>query len=82
MHVRERLHRLIDVLPDDELERMERVLVGETNGSNGTTLADAPYDDEPLTPEDVAALSEARADIAAGRVVSHEEARHRLLGSS
>ncbi len=41
-------------------------------------LAEAPIDDEPLTPEDVAALDEAYEDIAAGRVFSDEELWRRL----
>jgi predicted transcriptional regulator len=37
------------------------------------TLLNAPFDDEPWTAEDEAALEEAREDVRAGRVVSHEE---------
>ena len=35
---------------------------------------DAPLDNEPFTEEDEAALAEARADLAAGRTVSLDEA--------
>lgn len=35
---------------------------------------DAPLDDEPVTAEEEAAMAEARADLAAGRTVSLEEA--------
>lgn len=35
---------------------------------------DAPLDDEPVAPEEQAAITEAEADIAAGRTVSLEEA--------
>ncbi len=35
---------------------------------------DAPLDDEPVTPEEEAAIAEAQADLAAGRTVSLEEA--------
>lgn len=35
---------------------------------------DAPLDDEPVTPEEEAAIAEARADIDAGRTVSLDEA--------
>ena len=42
-------------------------------------LVETPYEDEPLTKEDKAALDEAWDDLATGRVVSHEEARERLL---
>lgn len=81
MHVRERLHRLIDQLTETELNHIERVL-GDGQPDLGTaTLAEATEDDEPVTPEDEAALAEAYADVAAGRVVSHDDARRRLLGA-
>lgn len=38
-------------------------------------LDNAPLDDEPVTPEDEAAIAEAEADIAAGRLTSAEEMR-------
>jgi hypothetical protein len=43
-------------------------------------LAEARLDDEPLTPEEEAALEEARASVARGEVVSYEEVRRRFLG--
>ena len=39
---------------------------------------DAPWDDEPLTPDDKKAIAEANADYATGRVVSQEELRQEL----
>jgi predicted transcriptional regulator len=39
----------------------------------------APPDDEPVTPEDEAALEEALADVREGRTVSHDEVRRRRL---
>ncbi len=39
---------------------------------------DAPFDDEPVTAEEEAAMAEARADLAAGRTVSLEEAMREL----
>lgn len=39
---------------------------------------DAPWDDEPLTPDDKEAIAEANADYAAGRVVSQEDLRKEL----
>jgi hypothetical protein len=41
-------------------------------------LALAPMDDEPVTPEEAEALGVARADSAAGRVVSHDDLRREL----
>jgi DNA-directed RNA polymerase specialized sigma24 family protein len=43
-------------------------------------LREAPLDDEPLTDEDLAALEEARKDVAQGRLISHDEVRRRFLG--
>jgi hypothetical protein len=43
------------------------------------SIEDAPVDDEPLTADDEQALAEAERDLAEGRVVSHAEARRRLL---
>lgn len=43
------------------------------------TCALAPYDDESLTPDDLASLQRAREDAAAGRVVSDEELRRQLF---
>lgn len=80
---RERLHRLIDQVPDGELDAIERLLADRRpTATSFPAFADAPEDDEPVTPEDEAALAEAYADVAAGRVVPHDEARRRLLGRS
>lgn len=80
--VRERIHRLVDQLVDAELPAIESLLVERRAATDPVlqALANAPDDDEPLTDEEIAALDEAYADIAAGRVVSHAEARRRLSG--
>ena len=86
MTQRERLHALIDTLPDGELPVALRFL--ESLDKEGApagglwSLENAPLDDEPLTPEEEQALAEAERDLAAGLVVSHAEARRRLLGES
>lgn len=61
MTVRERLHELVDQLPDAELHTAERFLdflraAGEYSLTR--TLDNAPYDDEPLTDDDTAAIVE------------------------
>ncbi len=81
MVTKEILHRVIDTLPDSELEAAARLLAGL--GIDDPVLRAvlaAPIDDEPETLEEAAAVQQARDDLAAGRVVSHEEARRRLLG--
>jgi hypothetical protein len=80
--VRDRIHRLVDQLPEAELPEIESLLVERRANADPVlrALANAPGDDEALTAEEAPSLEEAYADIAAGRVVSHEEARRRPLG--
>jgi predicted transcriptional regulator len=67
---RELLHELVDELPENQLAAAARYLE--------QLRANAPYDDEPLTEEELAAIDEGFADIAAGRVYSTDEVRRRL----
>jgi predicted transcriptional regulator len=69
MATKEALRRLIDEMPDEEAERLLHTL----GDPIARALAPAPVDDEPLTPEDVAAIEEGIADIEAGRVVRDEQ---------
>ncbi len=79
METREHLHTLVDTLPDAELHVALRFL--EFLGNERLwSLADAPFDDEPLSANEEHALAEAEEDLVHGRVVSHAEARRRLLG--
>jgi hypothetical protein len=41
-------------------------------------LLDAPEDDEPVTPEEEAALEESHREVAAGKVISHAELKRKL----
>ncbi len=77
---RERVHLLIDQLSEHELTTAERVLteLRQENDPVSRALANAPIDDEPLTPEEEAALAEGYADLAAGRTVSDDELWRRL----
>jgi hypothetical protein len=79
MAPRDNLHRLVDTLPESELERAERVLeaLRQVAEPFSRPLEDAALDDEPETPEEREAVEEARSDVAAGRVISHEEAKRR-----
>ncbi len=56
MASREDLHRLVDALPEDRLA--------------WAALDLAPYDEEPVTVEDRAAMAEAEADWREGRTVA------------
>lgn len=77
---RDRLLRLIHLLPEREIATVEAFLRERLEETDPLTraLADAPEDDEPLTAEDEAALEEAYADIAAGRVYPADEVWKRL----
>lgn len=70
---------MVDTLPESEIERAERVLEALRLVAEPPyrPLEDAPLDDETETPEERAAVAEARGDVAAGRVISHQEARRR-----
>ena len=82
MTARERIYRLVDMLPDAELETAGRVLAGlsalSLAGSAAATLANAPLDDEPVTAGEAAAIEEGERDLERGRVVDANEVRTRL----
>ena len=79
MATKETLHRLIDELPDDEVDEAERYLRAlQIEDPVLRSLELAPIDDEPPTPGDEAALAEARADLARGNVHTLEEVRRQL----
>lgn len=80
MTVQERLHRLVDVLPEAELVAAARYLeyLASVADPVALALALAPDDDEPLTEADRAALAEGWADYAAGRGASAEDVKRDL----
>jgi hypothetical protein len=74
MTTREKARKLLDELPESELEPVLEFIA--SRGGEDPVIAafrDAPEDDEPFTAEDEAAVREADEDIAAGRTVSHAE---------
>ncbi len=78
---RERLHRLVDALPDEEVRTAERYLQYLADiGSDPLlrTIAEAPYDEEPESEEERTAVQEAREAYARGDVVTTEELRREL----
>lgn len=83
MTEKQRLHVLVDDLPRGEvhaaLRFMEYLREPKTEPIL-KALRDAAKDDEPLTEDDLAAIEEAREDVARGRLMSHEEVRRRILG--
>ena len=72
MTIKEDLHHLVDELDEDAAR--EALAYLHTLGLPAV-LRNAPLDDEPETDEERQLVEEARQDLAAGRVVSHEEIR-------
>jgi hypothetical protein len=60
MTVRERLHRIVDELPEADAKRALRVLERWRDDPVALALAAAPFDDEPETAEERAAVEQAR----------------------
>ena len=79
--VKRQIKDLIDGMPPDELLVIKRFIqyVRDMEDPFLRNLAEAPWDDEPLSDEDIAALAEAREDIKAGRLIPAEEV-YRELG--
>jgi hypothetical protein len=83
MTERERLHALVDDLPEDEVETTLRFVEHLRNPEEDPVLKalrEAPLDDEPLTEEDLDALREAEEDEIHGRLIPHEEIHRRVFG--
>ena len=83
MTERERLHALVDDLPEDEIHTTLRFVEHLRSPEDDPVLKalrEAPFDDEPLTDEDLAALREAEEDEIHGRLIPHEEIRRRIFG--
>jgi hypothetical protein len=78
MVTRERVHQLIEELPDSELPVIERFLEERRADPVLRTLAEAPEDDEPLTPEDAAAIAEGVEALKRGETISQDELRRSL----
>lgn len=68
MIARDELRALVDAIPEDRLPAAREALEQLADPVLMAFL-NAPEDDEPLTDEDLAAIEEGRADIAAGRTV-------------
>ena len=72
MTIKDDLHHLVDELDEDSAREALAYL---QTLAMPAFLRDAPLDDEPESDEERAAVAEAEADFAAGRIVSHSEVR-------
>lgn len=77
---RERVHQIVDTLPDRELGTAARVLEGLATLADPVlrALALPRDDDEPETEEERDAVSEARAALAAGKGIPSEQLKREL----
>ncbi len=72
MTAKEQLRERIETLTEAEAADTLRLL-DQRRDPLARLLENAPLDDEPVTPEEEAAIAEANADIAAGRLISVDE---------
>lgn len=77
---KERLYRLVERIPDEDIRAAERYLeyLAERGDPFIRKLMNAPLDDEPVTEEEEAGVREAWEDYKAGRVHSLEEIKQEL----
>lgn len=66
MTTREKAHKLLDELPESEVEPVLEFIVSRRADPLLQAIANAPEDDEPWTEEDETAVQESRDEIAAG----------------
>ena len=69
---RQQAHALLDLLPDDKLHAV-RSLLEVMVEPLARSLAQTAVEDEEITPETAVALERARASLARGEGVPHEE---------
>jgi hypothetical protein len=78
MTTKERLHQVVDAMSEQEAVDALDYLVSRGRDPLARRLDAAPLDDEPLTDEERESLRDARADKAAGRLVSMDDLRREL----
>ncbi|HEY7953125.1 MAG TPA: hypothetical protein VID70_09050 [Solirubrobacteraceae bacterium] len=72
MTAKEKLRERIETFSEDEADEALRLL--DLRDPVIVAFRDAPADDEPWTDEDENAAAQGRADVAAGRTISLDEA--------
>lgn len=66
MTIREKAHKLLDELPESEIEPVVEFIASRGGDPVLRLLDNAPEEDEEITAEEEAAVQEARDEIAAG----------------
>ena len=80
MTTRDDLYRLVDELPENEVQSARRYLEYLRNLGDPVlkALLEAPDDDEPEEEEERVAVAEAQKDLAAGRMVTSDTVRNEI----
>jgi hypothetical protein len=74
MTTREKLHQIVDKLPEEELDAALKAIESRADDPLIRRLEEAPLEDEEISPEEEAAVQEARDELAAGApLISHDE---------
>lgn len=74
---KEKLRARVEALTEQEAEATLE-FIASRGQSFGDWLESRPADDEPLSPDEQAALADSDADIAAGRTISYAEVKQAL----
>jgi hypothetical protein len=82
MTAKEKLRERVEALTEEEAAEALRLLDQRTEDPVIAAFRDAPIDDEPVTPEEEAAIQIAREEIARGETISLEEFRTELDAGS
>jgi hypothetical protein len=69
---RQQAHALLDMLPEEKLTAVRSLLEVMVEPLS-RSLASAPVEEEEITPETAAALARARASLARGEGIPHED---------
>lgn len=78
MTAKQKLRERIEALSEEEAAQALRLLDQRAEDPVLAAFRNAPEDDEPWTEEDEQAAAQGRADVAAGRTVSLDEAMREL----
>lgn len=80
MTSREKLHRIVDELPEEELEAALKAIEARSDDAMIRRLDDAPPEDEEISAEEEAAVQEARDELAAGAPLVSQDEMKREFG--
>lgn len=74
---RNQVHQMLDLVPESYLPRVVDFIRSITDPVQ-LAMDNAPYDDEPLSEEELAQMQQSEKELAAGELLSWEEAMAQL----